>query len=404
MLARINRLAASPHKWSLLRASAGSLRGTPAHGGALDQHLEMTYRWLCAAQDATPDGGVAGFFDLWGGSWSASYPETTGYIIPSFLALAQTRSDEQAYDRALRMADWSCEVQMEEGAVLSGLVGSAPQPAVFNTGQAIFGWLSAYEASGRERYAESARRAAEWLCARQASDGAWRGSLSMLTSGPVHTYNGRCAWALAYAAKALGEHRFADAAQGATEWVLGQQNEVGWFRNNAFSAEEVPLLHTISYVIEGLLGTYGFLGDRRYLDGARRAVDPIARLARSGGLLGRLDERWRATVRWRCPTGEAQIATVLHRLERACPGSRYGEDARHLINELAGVQGALARRVAVEPSAHPAVGGLPGSWPLWGQYMRFALPNWAAKFFLDALMLETAGVDEMGFRAPVAGA
>jgi uncharacterized protein YyaL (SSP411 family) len=270
---------------------------------------------------------------------------------------------------------------------------------VFNTGQVIFGWLSAFEVSGRERYADSARRAAEWLCARQASDGAWRGNLSALTSGPVHAYNGRCAWALAYAAKVLGEPRFAEGARAASEWILAQQNEAGWFRHNAFSPGEVPLLHTISYVIEGLLGTYGFLGDHRYLEAARRAVDPLVGLSARGGLRGRLDERWRPTVRWRCPTGEAQVATVLHRLDRECPGSGYGDEAGRLINALAGVQQALAGGVRAERSSAPALGGLPGSWPVWGQYMRFALPNWAAKFFLDALMLETSGADEIGFRA-----
>jgi hypothetical protein len=33
-------------------------------------------------------------------------------------------------------------------------------------------------------------------------------------------------------------------------------------------------------------------------------------------------------------------------------------------------------------------GGIAGSWPIWGAYSRFEFPNWAAKFFADALMLE----------------
>ena len=41
---------------------------------------------------------------------------------------------------------------------------------------------------------------------------------------------------------------------------------------------------------------------------------------------------------------------------------------------------------------------MPGSFPVWGSYMRFGLPNWAAKFYLDALLLATNGVDEYGFR------
>jgi len=32
-------------------------------------------------------------------------------------------------------------------------------------------------------------------------------------------------------------------------------------------------------------------------------------------------------------------------------------------------------------------GGIAGSWPIWGAYSRFEFPNWAAKFFADALML-----------------
>ena len=40
-------------------------------------------------------------------------------------------------------------------------------------------------------------------------------------------------------------------------------------------------------------------------------------------------------------------------------------------------------------AADPAVrGGLPGSHPIGGGYMKNRYPNWAAKFFMDALMLQ----------------
>lgn len=32
-------------------------------------------------------------------------------------------------------------------------------------------------------------------------------------------------------------------------------------------------------------------------------------------------------------------------------------------------------------------GGISGSAPLWGSYIRFGYPNWAAKFFIDAMLL-----------------
>jgi hypothetical protein len=42
--------------------------------------------WLCRAQDhsASSDGGVARHYSLLDG-WAPSYPETTGYIIPTLL-------------------------------------------------------------------------------------------------------------------------------------------------------------------------------------------------------------------------------------------------------------------------------------------------------------------------------
>jgi hypothetical protein len=33
-------------------------------------------------------------------------------------------------------------------------------------------------------------------------------------------------------------------------------------------------------------------------------------------------------------------------------------------------------------------GGIAGSFPIWGDYSRFEYPNWAAKFFSDALMMD----------------
>ena len=33
-------------------------------------------------------------------------------------------------------------------------------------------------------------------------------------------------------------------------------------------------------------------------------------------------------------------------------------------------------------------GGIAGSAPIWGDYSRFEYPNWAAKFFADALMMD----------------
>src|SRR5262245_60947123 len=103
----------------MLRALRRALLPPRGTGVALERNLHAAYRWLCTAQDATPDGGVAGLYNLVKG-WGASYPETTGYIVPTFLHYGQAFNNPDARRRAIRMADWEVEVQLPSGAVRSG--------------------------------------------------------------------------------------------------------------------------------------------------------------------------------------------------------------------------------------------------------------------------------------------
>jgi len=362
---------------------------------SLERSADATYAWLCAAQDATPDAGVSAFYDLLTGQWSGSYPETTGYIIPTFLAYARARDMPDARERAIRMADWETSIQMDDGAVLSGALGTERGPAVFNTGQGLFGWVAAFEETGAERYATAARSAAAWLGDQMDDDGAWRRKLSMITTASVCAYNVRCSWALAYAGTVLDEERYIDAARRNADWTVAQQNDVGWFAHTGFADGAHPILHTISYVIEGLLGVFAYTGERRYLESARRAEDRlVAAYAAEGRMAGAYDDRWKPTVWWRCVTGDAQQAVLLHRFARIFPGEGYEATARALLFDVARAQ--LLGDPAQEGDER-IHGAVPGAWPVWGHYMALSTPNWAAKFFLDGLLLELHGVDEPSF-------
>src|SRR5262245_36041592 len=189
------RPASSQVMLRALRRAVLPPRGTRV---ALERNLQSAYQWLCTAQDAAADGGVAGCYNLLKG-WGASYPETTGYIIPTFLHYADAFNDADARQRAIRMADWEVDVQLPSGAVRSGMLDVKVGPAVFNTGQVLFGWASAYAATGNEQFARAALRASEWLEANQDADGAWRRNLSVLTTSSVQAYNVRAAWGLAIA-------------------------------------------------------------------------------------------------------------------------------------------------------------------------------------------------------------
>src|SRR5688572_32751169 len=80
-----------------------------------EAHIDATLNWLKAAQDATGNGGVSGRFHL-GTGWSPSYPETTGYIIPTFLRLADRKRDSELIARAERMVSFLLGVQYPDGS------------------------------------------------------------------------------------------------------------------------------------------------------------------------------------------------------------------------------------------------------------------------------------------------
>ena len=347
------------------------------------------------AQDAGADGGVAAWYSLVKG-WSPSYPESTGYIIPTSLTYAGVMSQHEAKTRAIRMADWEVEVQLPFGAVRSGPLGLSVAPAVFNTGQVLFGWISAWQATGEERYAQAAHRAAEWLIREQDDDGAWRRNLSSFATSTIQVYNTRTAWGLALAGQVLHERRWITAARKNCDWALTQQQPNGWFRNNGFTDGEAPLLHTICYALEGMLGVGELLEDDRYIRSAASGVDPLVDMyARSGGFRGRYDGGWQGTVAWRCLTGEAQLALILLRL------AKYGRNdgtrirtARALLEDLATIQD-------TDSPYSVSRGGISGSEPVWGWYCRLAYPSWAAKFYVDALLLCLFGADVIWSRCPV---
>src|SRR6478672_7531558 len=81
--------------------------GPPPVAPSSQAVLDATMAWLCRAQDhsASADGGVARDYSVLSG-WASSYPETTGYIIPTFIEYARRTGNAEMRERARRMADW----------------------------------------------------------------------------------------------------------------------------------------------------------------------------------------------------------------------------------------------------------------------------------------------------------
>ena len=351
-------------------------------------HLTEAIEWLKRAQDAMGDRGVSrGFGVGWvshvnSKGWQPSYPETTGYIIPTFFDCARVLGTDDLRRRAIEMADWEIDVQMPIGAVMGGTVNRPATPAVFNTGQVMLGWMRALEETGRDSYRRALERAANFLISTLDEDGAWRRGNSQYANSASTTYNSRVGWALAWTGKLLGNDQYVQAGARNLARTLSLQNANGWFVDNDLSDPSAPLTHTIAYAMEGLLGGFDVLGERRYLEGVILAADHIsACIDERGWLPGRIDASWRGTVPWSCLTGSSQIAGVLFRLHKLTRNPSYRLAATKLLDFVKRTQNCVSQ----DPGLR---GGIKGSYPFDGEYGRYELLNWATKFFIDALLLE----------------
>ena len=351
-----------------------------------DTSLRAAAAWLGRAQDATADGGISGRYRLAGG-WTSSYPETTGYAIPTLLTLAAVLNDDSYRGRAHRGVDFLLSVQLECGG-FPGLeiADNRTKPSPFNTAQIIHGLHEWYRATGDIRVLDSIRRAATWLCDVQDDDGPWR---KHWYRGLACAYSSHAACWLADAGDTLGERRFLDAAERNLRWVLAQHDpKTGWFDRSGFSEEDHRLrrahTHTIAYTLDGVLRLSERFGAEQGLAAVRTAGERLLlQSERSGTLAGVLNHEWRPQCRYVCLTGNAQIASVWLRLARSTRDLRYANAAFKGLDEV--------KRAQHLHHPDPGVrGGIPGSAPIGGEYIQYALPNWAAKFFIDALCAKRA--------------
>jgi rhamnogalacturonyl hydrolase YesR len=354
--------------------------------------------WLCRAQDITGSGGVSGGYCMikrnnrsgnrW---WMPPYPETTGYIIQTFIEYSKWVDNSKYMERALRMGDWEIDIQMPNGAVYGGLRINE-NPLVFDTGQVLIGLCSLYAETGEVRFLQAAKRAADWLICVQDPDGAWyRYSYNNIP----HAYYSRVAWALFKAFEITGDERYQQGGGKNILWVMSLVRENGWIDKMGFTAamNEKPFTHTLAYTYEGLLESSAYLDvelQHRVHSVIALAlgkimvayeVDKPNLYAMPNPLPDTLDKNWRSDDRYSCLTGNCQLAIIFLKLYELNNDARFLNTAMKLIDQVTETQSL--------DSDNPGIrGGVAGSYPIWGDYAPMSYINWAAKFFSDAIMLQ----------------
>lgn len=391
---RVGRLLAARNRAFRRLLAGDQVRFLAAHprgvAGETRERAEAAIDWILRAHDARPDRGVSmGYFPLDAeseatGGWMPSYPETTGYIIQTLLAYAERDGRNDLRERALEMARWEIGIQMPSGAVMGGRVvpPEEARAAAFNTGMVLQGWTAAYRATRDPEILAAARRAADFLIGDLDAEGHYRTHGTLVPQARIKTYNSLCSWALHRFGEDTGEARYREAAVRNIAATVGQQRESGWFANNCLTHPETPLLHTIGYTLQGVLEVGILSGESRFVEAARKGALPLLpRISRDGFVAGRFREDWTPAVRWSCLTGNAQLAIVCYRLHEVTRDGAFLDAATRLTNFLKALQ-------RLDTGDKGIDGAIPGSFPILGGYMTAGFPNWATKYYLDALFAQ----------------
>jgi hypothetical protein len=342
--------------------------------------------WLCAAQDhsASHDGGVARDFSLQNG-WSTSYPETTGYIIPTMIAMAHRNGDPTLHDRARRMLDWCVAIQFADGGFQGGKIDATPLvPVTFNTGQILIGLASGAAEYDAPQYLHAMHRAASWLRDSLDADGCWRKFPTPFARQGEKAYETHVSWGLFEAERIAPGHGYGAAGLRQVDWALTKQQPNGWFASNCLTDPDNPLTHTIGYVLRGVIEGHLLSGRADLLQAAiRTATGLLGAIGPAGYLPGRLDAQFSPAANYACLTGSVQIAHCFFLLYRLTGEARYLAAGQALT--------AFVRRtvrIENEEGKDGRIGGVKGSFPVDGAYGQWQYLNWAAKFCIDANVLE----------------
>jgi len=314
--------------------------------------------------------------------WSSSYPETTGYIIPTLINYGSKFNNPGAIDAAIRAADFLLKIQKESGGWQGGRIGENRPEIVFNTGQVIRGMIAAYQHTLNRKYLDAAIKAGRWLAEIIHPAGYWQTHALM---DRARVYDTFVDVPLLQLFEITGEEQFKKTAVRNLEWVSREKmQENGWFEDcdNTVKRNDKPILHTIAYTLDGLIDSSLILKDDQYLKAAMKGSDKLRDIFLSRSFLnGRYDRNWAGSEYMLC-TGSAQLAIIWLKLYQKYNDDAYLAAARRMINLLVFIQSRNFNEGA------DTLGAIPGSFPIWGRYEPFAFPNWATKFFCDALMLE----------------
>jgi hypothetical protein len=359
--------------------------GLKSSAPTYDQSLDNTFQWIKASFDANNDGGSSAYYRI-GQGWKGSYPETTGYLIPTIYDYASIRKSEEWKSIAKRAADWLLSIQASEGGWQGLQIGIKCDLRIFNTAMILDGLAAAYRIEKDNKYLDSAIRGVDWCLSKMDKNGFFSKN-NVVGGGTFDTLVCACMLMVVQLLPEERQQPYIDKIKFSLDAHLTFQTNNGWFKNCNFkSSDESALLHHIGYTIEGLVLSSEILGDDSYYRAAKKTADK---------LLGKFETELKLPAFFKadwstlydlgsketlCLTGCSQVAIVFQRIYRKENDLAF-RNAALKLNDL------VASIANYKSSDSGLCFGIPGSYPIDGNYQGYQIVNWAAKYHAESILL-----------------
>ena len=351
-------------------------------------YLKEVINWVDHGQQYYSDGGIPARYELIKNSYQNPYPETTGYWIPTLIHVSRLNEMEHAEGIARLAAKWLVERQLENGAVRCNV--EPPQEInkrndeiyIFDCGAILQGFLKMAQEYNEDIYREAADRLSSFLLSCQCPDGTWDQYLYFNYFG---SHNSLVGYALIEAGVYLGNEKYISAGDRCLNAIKKSVQKTGYIDTCEFSNKPTNLAfsHSLIYTIEGFVKAHQIFPDKDYLEVVLPTILKLMEIfeARDYYLPSHFNTKMEPVYGYSVLTANAQLADVWFKTAGILDDNKYSDSACRLMNFIRSCINICSSNLAFR-------GGVPSSFPIYGDYGPFTMNNWGAKYFVDASIEE----------------
>lgn len=341
------------------------------------ESLDITASWLVESINKGNGGSCAYFSPL---GWSKPYPETTGYIIPTLLRLSDFKSEDFYKQKSVSCGKWLLSIQNNDGSWNGGLhPTNKGKPSVFNSGQILKGVVALFNETQNERYLEAAKKCGSFLLSKMDTNGMFVGDDYRSKFTP--SYYTSVAWPMLELWAKTNDDELLEKTIRFLDLIADRKRNDGSFDKWGFDDNGSAFTHTIAYTIRGFQESSRLLGDKKYFDIVSDSLNFFIKEAelKNGRLAGLYDGNLKPNNDFVCLTGNSQLAISIMILNEKERDMRLMNCALKLVDYVK-----LKQSKSIIKGLN---GGIFGSAPFYGKYMTLRIPNWSAKYQIDALIM-----------------